>query len=178
MKEEIIIAGFGGQGVMSMGQLLAFAGMKQGKEVSWLPSYGPEQRGGTANVSVVISDSKVGSPIIDSPTTVILLNNPSFEKFEKKVVPGGNILTNGDLVNLPCKRNDISLFSIQATTIAEKLGNHRVAGMVILGAFIEKTGILSKESLVEALLHVLGKEKQHLIPVNIAALESGMEMVL
>ncbi|MBU9723984.1 MULTISPECIES: 2-oxoacid:acceptor oxidoreductase family protein [Bacillaceae] len=178
MKEEIIIAGFGGQGVMSMGQILTYAGMKEGKEVSWLPSYGPEQRGGTANVSVVISDKTVGSPIIDSPSTVIVLNNPSFEKFEPLVKAGGKLFINSDLVTKKSERIDIEVIDIKATSIADKVGNPRVAGSVILGAYIEKTGIITRDSLITALIQVLGVGKNHLISVNEAAFDAGKNILL
>lgn len=177
MKQELIIAGFGGQGVMSMGQLLAYAGMKEGKQVSWLPSYGPEQRGGTANVSVVISDEKVGSPVIDNPTSVIALNTPSFERFEPTLMNGGDLFINADLIDLISERKDIFFLPVPATKIAKSLNEERVAGMVILGAFITKTNILSKESLLEALIHVLGEKKKHLIDVNEQAILAGANLI-
>lgn len=173
MKEEIVIAGFGGQGVMSMGQLLTFAGMKEGKEVSWLPSYGPEQRGGTANVQVVISDGPFGSPVIDEPSVVIVLNEPSFEKFEPNVRPGGVLITNSDLVKQISTRNDIKIINVPATSVAVSLSEERSAGMVVLGALIGTTGVLSRSSLLEALEDVLGKRKAHLIPVNEKAIRAG-----
>ncbi|WP_280768259.1 2-oxoacid:acceptor oxidoreductase family protein [Salipaludibacillus daqingensis] len=177
MKQELIIAGFGGQGVMSMGQLLAYAGMKEGKHVSWLPSYGPEQRGGTANVSVVISDKEVGSPVIDKPTSVIALNNPSFEKFEPMLIEGGDLFTNSNLVDISSKREDIYFLPVPATEIAKNLKMERVAGMVLLGAFITKTKVLSKDSLLEALINVLGEKKKHLIGVNEEAILAGENLI-
>lgn len=177
MKQELIIAGFGGQGVMSMGQLLAYAGMKEGKQVSWLPSYGPEQRGGTANVSVVISDDPVGSPVIDKPTSVIALNTPSFERFEPMLIDGGDLFTNSDLIDLISERKDIFFLPVPAAKIAKSLNEERVAGMVILGAFITKTNILSKESLLQALIHVLGEKKRHLIDVNEQAIIAGANLI-
>ncbi|SER45301.1 2-oxoacid:acceptor oxidoreductase family protein [Salipaludibacillus aurantiacus] len=177
MKQELIIAGFGGQGVMSMGQLLAYAAMKEGKEVSWLPSYGPEQRGGTANVSVVISDSKFGSPVIDRPTSLIALNNPSFLKFEPLVKEGGDIFINEDLVTVQSGRKDVTVHLIPALTVANELNEQRTAGMVILGAFITKTGILKTESLLAALTYLLGKKKDHLIPVNRQAIVRGEKII-
>ncbi|SDY85842.1 2-oxoglutarate ferredoxin oxidoreductase subunit gamma [Evansella caseinilytica] len=177
MVEELIIAGFGGQGVMSMGQLLAYGAMEEGKHVSWLPSYGPEQRGGTANVSVVISPQAVGSPVIDFPTSAIVLNTPSFERFAPLVRSGGKMFIQSDLVDCTTQREDIHCYSIPASSIAEKLGNQRVAGTVLLGAFIEKTGILSKGSLTAALNQVFGEKKKHLLPLNIAALEAGQRYI-
>lgn len=177
MKEEIIIAGFGGQGVMSMGQLLAYAAMEEGKEVSWLPSYGPEQRGGTANVSVVISDSTFGSPVIDRPTSLIVLNNPSLQKFEPSVQPNGHLFLNSDLVTMKPDRDDINCWAVPAVQLAKGLGEERAAGMVLLGTFIAGTGILSRESLIKALTHVLGKRKSYLIPVNEKAISAGEELI-
>ncbi|MDG5787632.1 2-oxoacid:acceptor oxidoreductase family protein [Evansella sp. AB-P1] len=177
MKEEIIIAGFGGQGVMSMGQFLTYAGLKEGKEVTWFPSYGPEQRGGTANVSVVISDQPVDSPVIDEPTAFLALNKPSFNKFYSHVKESGNIFINSDLITNYAKRNDVVIHEITATQIAQHIGNERIAGMVLLGAFIEKTGILSKESLYSALKDVLGESKKHLIPMNKKAILEGIHVM-
>src|SRR3954447_8197864 len=127
MLEEIIIAGFGGQGVMSMGQLIAYAGMLEGKGVSWLPSYGPEQRGGTANCAVVISDEQVGSPLVTRPSTAIVLNNPSFDKFEPLLRPGGLLIINSSLVTRVSGRSDIEIIELKAIDIATDLGNTRVA---------------------------------------------------
>lgn len=154
MLEEIIIAGFGGQGVMSMGQLIAYAGMLEGKGVSWLPSYGPEQRGGTANCAVVVSDEPVGSPLVTRPTSVIVLNNPSFDKFEPRVRPGGLLLLNSSLVVRASDRTDIKIIEISATDLANDLGNSRVANMILLGAFLECRKIVSIESVVESLKKV------------------------
>ncbi|WP_059172798.1 2-oxoacid:acceptor oxidoreductase family protein [Bacillus sp. FJAT-27445] len=177
MLEEIIIAGFGGQGIMSMGQLLAYAGLHEGKNVSWLPSYGPEQRGGTANCAVVISGEPVGSPLVSSPSAAIVLNNPSFEKFESKVRQGGVLITNSSLVTVKSARNDIRTIEIDATGIANDLGNGRVANMVLLGAFIESTGILDYNSLIESLKKVLSSDKHHLIDLNRLALAKGAAIV-
>lgn len=177
MMEEIIIAGFGGQGVMSMGQLIAYAGMLEGKGVSWLPSYGPEQRGGTANCSVVVSDEPVGSPIVTTPSTAIVLNNPSFDKFEKKVRPGGLLILNSSLVIRTSERKDIDIIEMNATDMANDLGNPRVANMILLGAFLEHTKIVSTESIIESLKKVLGSNKHHLIDINKQALAKGATLV-
>ncbi|WP_043931439.1 2-oxoacid:acceptor oxidoreductase family protein [Bacillus sp. EB01] len=173
MLEEIIIAGFGGQGVMSMGQLIAYAGMHEGKNVSWLPSYGPEQRGGTANCAVVVSDEPVGSPLVSAPSAAIVLNIPSFEKFEPKVRPGGLLIVNSSLVGLKFTRNDLTIIEIDATAIANELGNGKVANMVLVGAFVEWTGIVSDEAVIASLKKVLSEEKHSLIPVNKCALDKG-----
>jgi 2-oxoglutarate ferredoxin oxidoreductase subunit gamma len=177
MLEEIIIAGFGGQGVMSMGQLLAYAGMLEGKGVSWLPSYGPEQRGGTANCAVVISDETVGSPLVTNPSTAIVLNNPSFEKFESRVRPGGLLIINSSLVTRVSERSDIQIIQLTATDMAADLGNARVANMILLGAFIERTKVVSSDAIIESLKKVLPEEKHHLIEVNKQALNKGKTMV-
>lgn len=177
MLEEIIIAGFGGQGVMSMGQLIAYAGMLEGKGVSWLPSYGPEQRGGTANCAVIVSDEPVGSPLVTNPSTAIILNNPSFDKFEHRVRPGGLLIINSSLVTRVSERSDIEIIELTATDMAADLGNARVANMILLGAFIELTKVVSSESIIESLKKVLSEEKHHLIEVNKQALNKGFSSV-
>ena len=177
MVEEIIIAGFGGQGVMSMGQLIAYAGMLEEKGVSWLPSYGPEQRGGTANCAVVISDEQVGSPLVTSPSSAIVLNNPSFDKFEPLVRPGGLLLINSSLVTRISGRSDIEIIELTATDLAADFGNSRVANMILLGAFIELTKVVSRDSIIESLKNVLSEEKHHLIEVNKQALAKGASLV-
>ncbi|WML60811.1 2-oxoacid:acceptor oxidoreductase family protein [Neobacillus sp. PS2-9] len=177
MQEEIIIAGFGGQGVMSMGQLIAYAGMLEGKGVSWLPSYGPEQRGGTANCAVVVSDEPVGSPLVTKPSTAIVLNNPSFDKFEPRVRSGGLLFLNSSLVVRTSERKDIQTIEINATDLANDLGNSRVANMILLGAFLERTKIVSEEAIIESLKKVLSAEKHHLIEINKQALKKGASLV-
>ena len=177
MLEEIIIAGFGGQGVMSMGQLISYAGMLEGKGVSWLPSYGPEQRGGTANCAVVVSDEPVGSPIVTSPSTAIVLNNPSFDKFEPRVRPGGLLIINSSLVVRGSERKDIKIIELNASDMANDLGNSRIANMILLGAFLEITKIVSVESILESLKKVLSPEKHHLLAINKQALVKGTSLV-
>ncbi len=177
MLEEIIIAGFGGQGVMSMGQLLAYAGMLEGKGVSWLPSYGPEQRGGTANCAVVISDEPVGSPLVTMPSTAIVLNNPSFDKFEPKVRPGGLLIIDSSLVVRISDRKDLKIIELNATDMANDLGNARVANMILLGAFLEQTKIVTEDSVIESLKKVLSEDKHHLLDINKQALKKGASLV-
>lgn len=177
MLEEIIIAGFGGQGVMSMGQLLAYAGMFEDKHVSWLPSYGPEQRGGTANCAVVISHDKVGSPLVSRPTTAMVLNNPSFEKFEPMIKSGGLLIIDTSLVTKDSLREDLTIIKIKATESAIELGNKRIANMILIGAFIEKTKILGMESIMESLKKVLSPEKHYLLEINETALLKGSHLV-
>lgn len=179
MLQEIILAGFGGQGVMSMGQLLAYAGLEENKFVSWIPSYGPEMRGGTANCSVTISDVEVSSPIINEPDTLIVLNRPSLEKFEKDIKPNGLLLINSSLVEIEPSRSDLKVIKIPALELAnERLHNSRVANMIILGAFIRVTGAVSIESVVGGLKKVLPEYRHNLIPLNRQALELGMELAL
>lgn len=175
--EKVIIAGFGGQGVMSMGQLLSYAGMVENKNVSWLPSYGPEMRGGTANCNVIVSDSQVGSPIITGDaTTAIVMNLPSLLKFEKSIIPGGVILINESLIENKASREDITAYYVPANEIANELGNSKVANMVMLGSFIEITKIVSIDTVIDALKKVY-EGKEELVPLNVMALEKGVESV-
>lgn len=178
LNEKIICAGFGGQGVMSMGQLLTYAGMLEGKEVSWLPSYGPEMRGGTANCNVMLSDSMIGSPIItDDATTAIIMNLPSLDKFEADVVAGGRILINSSLIEKKVSRTDVDAYYVPANEIAVELGNGRAANMVMLGAYLELVSPVAVDSIIEAFKKVFGERKAHLIPLNQAAIEKGAEAV-
>lgn len=177
MLHEIIIAGFGGQGVMSMGQLLTYSGMIENKSVSWLPSYGPEQRGGTANASVVISDEPVGSPVISYPNAAIVLNKPSFEKFEPLVIPGGVLIVNSSLIENKSNRDDITIIEVPASDIANEIGEPRVANSVILGAYLAYSNAVSQESIIESLKKVLPERRHNLIPANKVALEKGAALV-
>ena len=177
MNEEIIIAGFGGQGVLSMGMTLAYAGMVEDKEVIWMPSYGPEMRGGTANCIVVVSDDKVSSPIINKFDTTIILNQPSMDKFESAVKPGGSIVYEANNVMNPPTRDDAKVFKIPAAEEAKKLNNPRTMNMIILGAFLAVKPIIEISSILEALKKVLPKRHHHLIPLNEKALRLGMELV-
>lgn len=177
MEERIIIAGFGGQGVMSMGQLLTYSGMIENKNVSWLPSYGPEMRGGTANCNVIVSDGLIGSPIVTEATTAIVMNKPSLDKFEKDVVNGGNLLINSSLIDKKASRTDVNVYYIPANDIANELGNSKIANMVMLGAYLELTKVVKTESVVEAFKKVFGESKSHLIPINKEALVKGAEAI-
>ncbi len=176
MLQEVLIAGFGGQGVLSTGQLLAYAGMIENKQVAWIPSYGPEMRGGTANCGITISDEPISSPLVTEPTTLIVMNRPSLDKFEKSVVPGGLILINSSLVDQKVTRQDLQVLEIPANRIAEELGNTKVANNIILGVLIELTGIVSLEAVVESLKKVLPARRHNLIPVNQQAIEKGMQL--
>lgn len=177
MEERIIIAGFGGQGVMAMGQLLTYSGMIEDKMVSWLPSYGPEMRGGTANCNVIISSDPVGSPVVIEATTALVLNKPSLDKFENSVVPGGRLFINSSLIEQKSKRDDIEVYYIPANEIANGLGNARIANMVMLGAFLEVVKPVGIESIYKAYGKVFGENKAHLLPINKEALEKGSEAV-
>jgi 2-oxoglutarate ferredoxin oxidoreductase subunit gamma len=175
---EIIIAGFGGQGVLSMGQIIAYAAMKDSKEVSWMPSYGPEMRGGTANCTVIVSDSRISSPILTKFDTAIVLNQPSLEKFENAVKPGGLLIYEKSTIIIPPKRIDIDVLAISGLEEAQKLKSKQVANMVILGAFLARRPIVKLEYVVSALQNVLPAHRQHLIPLNEQALVRGKELAL
>ncbi|WP_430884890.1 2-oxoacid:acceptor oxidoreductase family protein [Fusibacter sp. JL216-2] len=174
VNEKVICAGFGGQGVMSMGQLLTYSGMVEGKQVSWLPSYGPEMRGGTANCNVMVSDKMIGSPIITNDAScAIVMNLPSLEKFEQDVVENGLVLVNSSLIEKKVSRSDVKAIYIPANEVANELGNARVANMVMLGAYIELNSPVELATVKETLTKLFGASKSHLIPVNEQALEKG-----
>ncbi len=177
MLEQNLFAGFGGQGVLLMGQLLAYAGMLEDKYVSWLPAYGPEMRGGTANCSVNISDEPIGSPVVSKATTVVAMNRPSLDKFEPAVQPGGMLFINSSIIDKKAERSDIQVYYVPCNEIAEELGNGRVANMVMLGAYIAKTKCVDIENVLTALLNKLGEKKAHLIPLNREALLKGAAAV-
>ncbi len=178
MNAEIIMAGFGGQGIMTMGQLLTYAGMKEGFEVTWMPSYGPEQRGGTANCGVVISDRPVASPVVTKPTDAIVMNRPSLDKFAPKVQAGGNLFINSSLVEVEDSEIDneqIEIFRIPTNEIAEELGNVRVANMPILAAFVAHTGYVEVDTLKASLADVFPPRHHDLLPLNEKAMDRGVE---
>ena len=178
LNERIICAGFGGQGVMLMGQLISYAGMLEGKEVSWLPSYGPEMRGGTANCSVMVSERPIGSPVItDDATVAMVLNLPSLDKFESDVIAGGKLLINSSLIEKKASRTDIDAYYIPANEIAIELGNPRVANMIMLGAFLELTKTVEVASVMTALKKIFGESKAHLMPINEEAMMRGAQVV-
>lgn len=177
MLHQLIIAGFGGQGVMSMGQLLAYAGMLEEKKVSWMPSYGPEMRGGTANCTVVLSDSEIGSPVVGNPDCVIAMNLPSLDKFELMLKPGGLLIINTSLVNRKPERSDVTIIEVPANEIAGKLGNDKIANMVTLGAFLGYTNAVSMDSIIESLRKVLPTYRHNLIPINQEALLEGSKLI-
>lgn len=171
-SQQIIFAGFGGQGILSMGKFLAYAGMDANMNVSWLPSYGPEMRGGTANCSVIVQDQPVGSPIVTKADTVVVMNRPSLDKFEDAIVEGGLLIIDADLVDRVPARTDLEVISIPAQTIAAEIGSKTIANMVLLGALVAKTGIVSMEQLLAA-LKAHGKEKFY--ESNKLAIEKGAD---
>lgn len=175
MQTEIIIAGFGGQGVLFAGQVLAYAALDEGSEVTWIPSYGPEMRGGTANCTVIISDEEIGSPLVRNPRAAIVLNLPSLEKYEPMVAAGGVLVANASLINRSPERTDISTVFIPANDIAESLGNRRLMNMVALGALLELLPVLSIQAIEKALDNHLPERHKRLLPVNYQALRQGAE---
>jgi len=172
-----MIAGFGGQGVMSIGKTLVEAGMAEELEVSWVPSYGPEMRGGTANCSVILSDDTIGSPIIYTPTELIAMNTPSLKKFEKDVIPGGIIFLNSSIIKEDVEREDVRVIKVPCDQIAVELGNPKVANMVMLGAYIAATGALKVETIQEMLTHMFTGPKAKLVPLNMEAMARGASCV-
>ena len=178
MTHEILIAGFGGQWVLSMGMTLSYAGMIEGKEVSWMPSYGPEMRGGTANCIVIISDTKISSPIISRFDSVIAMNQPSLDKFESAVKPNGILLYDSSSTIIPPSRTDLTVLPIDVEPAAVKLNNLKVKNMIMLGAFLNVCEVVHSSSVMKALTKVLPERYHHLIEINKRALLSGEELVI
>jgi 2-oxoglutarate ferredoxin oxidoreductase subunit gamma len=175
MQTEIIIAGFGGQGILFAGQLVAYAAMDSGKDVTWIPSYGPEMRGGTANCTVIVADEEIGAPTVRNPKAAMVFNLPSFDKYEPLVVPGGVLIANQSLVDRGFERNDLIAVLIPANEIAESLGEKRLTNMVMLGALLGNLPVLSIESIEKALAAHLPERHKHLLPLNSKALSAGAE---
>ncbi len=177
MTEEIIIAGFGGQGVLSMGKILAYSGIMQDQEVAWMPSYGPEMRGGTANVTVILSDMRISSPILQEFDTAIILNQQSMDKFEKMLKPGGVLIYDPNGITRPPQRTDISIYQVEAVEEATRLKNAKTFNMIVLGAFLKVKPIVKLENVTKGLEKSLPQRHHHLIPMNKDALTRGMELV-
>ena len=177
MKEEIIISGFGGQGVLSMGKILAYAGLMEGKEVTWMPAYGPEQRGGTANVTVIVSDDKISSPILSKFDIAIVLNQPSLEKFEPKVKPGGILIYDGYGILNPPTRKDITVYRIDAMDKAAEMKNGKVFNMIVLGGLLKIAPVVSTDGVEKALKKTLPERHHNLIPLNMQAIEEGGKII-
>ncbi len=177
MTEEIIIAGFGGQGVLSMGQILCYSGVMQGKEVSWMPSYGPEMRGGTANCTAIISDDAISSPVLTKYDTAIVLNQPSLDKFENSVKPGGLLIYEENGMTRKPQRKDINIFSIAAYDESVKMNNTKVFNMIVIGGFLKVRPIIELENVIKGLKKVLPERYHHLVPLNEDAIHKGMGII-
>ena len=176
MTKEIIIAGFGGQGVLSMGKILAYSGLMEDKEVTWMPAYGPEQRGGTANVTVIVSDERISSPILSSYDIAIVLNQPSLDKFEPKVKKGGILIYDGFGVINPPTREDIQVYRVDAMDKAAELKNSKVFNMIVLGALLQVCPVVSDKGVEKALFKTLPERHHGLIPLNMEAINAGKEL--
>lgn len=177
MKEEIIIAGFGGQGVLSMGKILAYAGLISDKEVSWMPAYGPEQRGGTANVTVILSDKRISSPVLNIFDTAIILNQQSMNKFEEKVKPGGVLIYDPHGITNKPTRTDIRIFTVKAVEAAAEMDNSKSFNMIVLGAFLKIKPVVDVNSILAGIKKSLPSRHHHLLPMNEAAILKGIEIV-
>jgi len=178
MQVEIIIAGFGGQGVLFAGQLLAYAAMDSGYHVTWYPSYGPEMRGGTANCTVIIADEEFGAPVVGHPQVLLAMNRPSLDKYESSVKPGGFLIVNASIIDRPVAREDVHLINVPANEIAEQIGDKRMTNMVMLGALLANLPLLTTETIVSELRTHLPERHQKLIPANIRALTEGARFQL
>lgn len=177
MTEEIIIAGFGGQGVLSMGQVLCYSGVMQNKEVTWFPSYGPEMRGGTANCTAIISDEKISSPVLNKFDTAIVLNQPSLDKFEENVKPGGLLIYDSNGITRLPVRKDINICVIDASDEANRMNNGKIMNMIVLGGFLKKKPIIDLANILKGLAKVLPERYHSLIPLNESAIKRGMEII-
>ena len=177
MKKEIIIAGFGGQGVLSMGKILAYAGLLEGKEVSWMPSYGPAQRGGTANVTVILSDERISSPVLNQYDIAIILNQPSMDKFEDKIKPGGILIYDGYGIHTLTDRTDITIYRVDAMDTATEMKNEKAFNMLILGGLLQVQPMVHIENVLLGLKKSLPERHHHLLPMNEAAIHKGMEII-
>jgi 2-oxoglutarate ferredoxin oxidoreductase subunit gamma len=178
MTEELIIAGFGGQGVLSMGKILAYSGMMQGEEVSWMPSYGPEMRGGTANVTVILSDERISSPYLKVYDTAIILNQQSMDKFEHSVKPGGVLIYDPNGITAHPTRSDIDIYQIEGNRLAMEMGNKKVFNMIVLGGFLKVKPIVQLDNVIKGLKKSLPERYHHLIPINEEAISKGMAHIV
>ena len=176
MQSDVVMAGFGGQGILLIGKMLAYAGMHEGKEVSWLPSYGPEMRGGTAHCTVIISESEIGSPVVKNPRAVIVMNLPSLEKYEPLVKADGALVVNQSLVDREPERDDIRVLMVPANEIAEEMGNKRLANMILLGALLSMDDALTKEQVAASLKVHIPEHRRNLLEANYEALEIGAQI--
>jgi len=177
MTEEIIIAGFGGQGVLSMGKIMAYSGVMQDMEVSWMPSYGPEMRGGTANVTVIISSERISSPILRNFDTAIILNQQSLDKFESAIKPGGVLIYDGNGITRHPERKDITIYRVNATEEAARMNSSKTFNMIVLGGFLKVKPIIKLENVIKGLKKSLPERYHNLIPLNEKALIRGEEII-
>ena len=177
MKTEIIISGFGGQGVLSMGKILAYSGLMEDKEVTWMPAYGPEQRGGTANVTVIVSDERISSPVLSKFDIAIVLNQPSLDKFEPRVKPGGILIYEGNGIINPPTRKDISIYRIDAMDKAAEMKNTKVFNMIVLGGMLSVAPVVSENGVEKALFKTLPERHHKLIPLNMEAIKVGGDIM-
>ena len=177
MKKEIIISGFGGQGVLSMGKILAYSGLMEDKEVTWMPAYGPEQRGGTANVTVIVSDERISSPILSKYDIAVVLNQPSLDKFEPKIKPGGILIYDSFGIINPPKRNDITVYCINAMDKAAEMKNSKVFNMIVLGGLLKVAPVVSDKGVEKALFKTLPERHHDLIPLNMEAVKAGKDII-
>lgn len=178
MKEAVIMAGFGGQGILLIGNMLAYAGLEEGKHVTYMPSYGVEMRGGTANCTVVISDEPIGSPIVGKPESAIVMNLPSLKKFESWIKAGGSLFLNTSLISREQQtRKDINVYPVAANDLAKEIGNARLANMILIGACVEATNIVTQTSLINSLSKVISERNAQFIPKNIKAIKIGAQQV-
>lgn len=174
MTTEIILAGFGGQGILFAGKILAYCGLMEGRELSWLPSYGPEMRGGTANCSVCISDEPIGSPLVTAPDCLIAMNGPSYHKFIDAVKPGGVVLMDNSIIDETCERTDITVVALPATDMATEADMNGAANMILLGRMLAETGLFQMETIKKAMEKCIPPKRAHLIETNLKAIEMGM----
>ncbi len=178
MQTEVVFAGFGGQGVLFAGQMLAYAALDAGREVTWIPSYGPEMRGGTANCTVIVADEEIGSPLVRNPRGAVIFNLPSLDKYEPAILSGGVLIANASLINRPLQRSDLDAVLIPANEIAESLGNKRLVNVVMVGALLARLPVLPLEAVEAALEKHLPERHRKLLPLNITALRQGAEFAL
>lgn len=176
MNTNMLLAGFGGQGILFAGKVAAYSGLMEGREVSWLPSYGPEMRGGTANCSVCISDEPIGSPLVLAPDALVAMNLPSYEKFINEVTPGGVAVIDSSLIAKTCDRTDIQVFYVPATELAEEHGLHGLANIIIIGKLLKETAFASLEAVQKAIEKCVPPKKAHLVDFNLKAIELGMSL--
>lgn len=176
MTQEIIFAGFGGQGILFAGKVVAYAGMNEGKNVSHLPSYGPEMRGGTANCSVIVSDEPVASPVITDPTSLVVMNGPSLDKFENAVVKDGKIFIDSTLISRDVERNDVEVFKIDATNLANKMGLPKLANIIMVGKLVKETGLFTYDEIKKAVTKMVPPSKPELLENNMKAFDTGYNL--